>query len=86
MLNLKSYLQEATKDSSMRLYGLLIVVTGCISVFLLSSVTAFALFSKQTIDYNGIAWLIGAITVFIGVGITGKAAQKRTEISSVQKN
>lgn len=76
---LDAYLRDNTTESSMRLYGLLIVVVGCVCVLAFTTFIGITLLKGKPLDYIGSAAIIAAISGFISVGIYGKIKQFKLE-------
>ena len=71
----------------MRLNSTMIVVTGCLSILVTTTFFAIAVYNGKASLTDIIAY--GAmITSFTGIGIWGKATQKKTEVqqSNTQSN
>ncbi|MFA6925069.1 MAG: hypothetical protein WC223_12560 [Bacteroidales bacterium] len=75
-------LQPKTSVSNMRLNSTLIIVTGCLSIIVTTILFAVAVYKGKA----GVSEIIAygtVITSFTGIGIWGKAAQKKTEIQQL---
>ena len=76
---IKQSLQPQTTISNMRLNATLIVITGCLSMLVVTTCFAIAAYNGKVGMTDIIAF--GTVVVsFAGVGIWGKAAQKKTEV------
>ena len=65
--------------SNMRLNSTMIILTGCFSMVVITILFAIALFNGKV----GVSEIIAfgtVLTSFTGIGIWGKAAQKKTEV------
>ena len=71
-------LQAETAISNMRINTTMIVLTGCICILINTIIFAIA-FYRGSVSATDILAFGTVITSFTGVGIWGKAAQKKTE-------
>ena len=75
-------LEPKTAISNMRLNSTLIIITGCLSIIITTILFAIAVYKGKA----GVSEIIAygtVITSFTGIGIWGKAAQKKTEVGQI---
>ena len=72
-------LQPHTAISNIRLNATLIVITGCLSMLVVTTCFAIAAY-KGKVGITDIITFGTVVVSFTGVGIWGKATQKKTEV------
>ena len=80
---LDAYLRDNTTESSMRLFGLLIVLVGCVCAIAFTTFIGIVVIQGKTISLVDAAAVYCGIATFTAVGIYGKVKQFKLEQDAV---